>query len=165
MDYSWRLGLLGNSSTASWISYPRGWQARATDKVLRLCSFFLCPLYFFPFFVFTSYFLLLCLCLISFFLLYSKVFGRTPIHEFISFSHTWMVLTFFTRQNGPCFARSFACQKLNYNNEWHNYFYHIALYIKLSKIILNFFQKIYPSDFPEFLKLHGWFGMRRLILF
>ena len=54
-----------------------------------------------------------------------------------------MVLAFFERRNGPCFGRSFASQKLNYNNNYYYYdhiynFVHIIFFI-----IFHFSEQVY----------------------
>ena len=66
MDYRCRLGSLVNSFTASRSSDPgRGGGGGRPEQQLGRLDFFSCPLHFLPYSLFSSYLLLLCLCLIS----------------------------------------------------------------------------------------------------
>ena len=46
----------------------------------------------------------------------ARVVGKTLVHEFISYGHSEWSLLFFVERNDPNFGRSFAFQKLNYDN-------------------------------------------------
>ena len=112
--YNWcRLGLLGNSSTASGSSNPV-WDGRPELQLGRSNLFFFVPAAMPS--IFTLLFLPSSFACLSYFILavpMRKCSVEYSCESYISYSYTdW---SFFHDANGPCCGRSFAYQKLNYN--------------------------------------------------